>query len=67
MNETTYTATGGEPRFTISGYTILATPKRAGYWLVSGNVKLYVTRRPRWLTRLMARWFFEVEWHDERS
>ena len=37
-----------------------------GNWSMWGNVKWYVTKRPRWLTRLMMRWFFEWEWNDEK-
>ena len=45
-------------------YAFVQTPKCVGHWSMWGNVQWHVTKRPRWLTRLMMRWFFEWEWND---
>ena len=41
----------------------------AGYWLIdtgksSTSLVLMMYRKPRWLTRMMMKWFFEVEWRS---
>ena len=43
----------------------VASPATVGYWSMWESTRYYVTKRPRWLTRLMMRWFFEWEWNDQ--
>lgn len=49
--------------------TFTAPPKIAGSfvaYLGHGRFfKFTLYRKPRLLTRLMAKWFFELEWRDE--
>lgn len=48
----------------------LALPT-AGYWVISDDgrcpVHLYRYRKPRWGVRMAARFFFDMEWVDERK
>lgn len=41
---------------------VICRPAVAGCWVVCGNVRIYVMRRPRWLARVMARWLLQWEW-----
>ena len=49
-----------ETKFTI-------TPIYAGHWQVGGapGLSIYLSKRPRWLTRVLMRWLVEWEWVDE--
>ena len=38
-------------------------PRYAGYWQ-HGNTTLAMTKKPRWLTRIMMRLVFETTWKD---
>lgn len=39
-------------------------PVHVGAWYMGGLV-VPLTRRPRWFTRVMARWLLEWEWRDK--
>lgn len=43
-------------------------PTFPGYWQIGGRMGLCVSvkRRPRWLTRVIARLLLEWEWRDGR-
>lgn len=52
--------------------TILLPQPPVGYWVVGKGkpgemfytYRIAQQTRPRWLTRLMARWLLELEWED---
>lgn len=41
----------------------ITSPRYAGYWQ-HGNTTLAMTKKPRWLTRIMMRLVFETTWKD---
>ena len=53
-------------KITGSTNTILDwPPKYAGHWNIGGNWHMNVTKRPRWLTRILMRFLLEWYWHDD--
>ena len=53
----------------LSKYTITAPPVYVGCWLLGDghSLRIWQTRKPRWLTRLMCRWLLEWEWVDSAA
>jgi hypothetical protein len=49
------------------GYQFFNQPKPVGRWRLGGpqGLSLYMTKRPRWLTRVLCEWLLEWEWIDE--
>jgi hypothetical protein len=41
----------------------ISFPRYAGHWQ-HGNTSLAMTKKPRWLTRVMMRLVFETTWKD---
>ena len=41
---------------------IYVPPKPVGYWKIGSHMYIEVVKKPRWLTRVMMRAFFEIEW-----
>ena len=41
----------------------ISFPRYVGYWQ-HGNTTLAMTKKPRWLTRVMMRLVFETTWKD---
>ena len=44
-------------------------PKYVGHYQIGGRdgLRVSMTTRPRWLTRLMVRWLLEWYWRDEEK
>ena len=42
-------------------------PPPVGCWQIGGatGLSIGITKKPRWLTRLMCRWLFEMTWIDK--
>ena len=50
----------------LPSYKFIINKPYVGCWTIGGPMGLSFsqTRRPRWLTRMMAKWLFEWEWSD---
>jgi hypothetical protein len=48
------------------GIRILQPPQYAGHWEIGGphGMRVQMTARPRWLTRLLMAWLVEWRWRD---
>ena len=44
----------------------ISFPRYVGYWQ-HGNTTLAMTKKPRWLTRVMMRLVFETTWADNTA
>ncbi len=45
---------------------VLQQPKKAGCYVIAGDFRVYVARKPRWAARKLARWLLEWQWEDQR-
>lgn len=46
--------------------SIKPIPQYVGSWKIPGcDVYIAATKKPRWLTRFLAKHLFEMEWKDE--
>lgn len=47
-------------------FAIQQPAKYVGYWTIGGpsGLRVAMTRRPRWLTRVLCRWLLEWIWTD---
>ncbi len=64
-----YTANFWHPS-DCQSHTITAPPKTVGWWVLGTGyttVKLAMHREPRWLTKKMMNWIFELEWKNNEK
>ncbi len=50
---------------TIGTATFLQAPKKAGCYVIAGDFRVYVARKPRWLARKVVQWLLEWRWEDQ--
>lgn len=51
------------PARNVNLVSSISFPQYVGYWQ-HGNTSLAMTKKPRWLTRIMMRLVFETTWKD---
>lgn len=54
--------------FNVKSTNITFPPPSVGCWVIGGEwgLHIYLTKKPRWLTRVLMRWLVEWEWKDNK-
>ena len=45
-------------------HRIYAPPKETGYYVIGENFQFAIRKKPRWLSRFLAKHLLEWEWKD---